>query len=183
MREIEVKARVTNIGKLLDQAQRLGITFGDPIRQDDTTYETSLPTTDPQWNIFRIRKQNSTVILTMKYIASSRSRDHHERETVINDAEQVADMLARVGYTEGIRICKDRRIAHYRDLEICLDEVDELGTFIEVEKLAEDNADVDAVQAELWDVLLQLGIKPSSRVHEGYDTLMYAQRKTLHPKK
>ncbi len=173
MREIEVKARVNNIKDLLDKASELGISFGEPTVQDDTTYETKLSKNDPNWNIFRIRKQGNKIILTMKYTASTRSRDNHERETIIENAKDVSDMLERVGYTLGVRICKKRRTAKYNKLEICLDEVDNLGSFIEVEKLADDEADVDAIQSELWSILLELGVGQEERVHEGYDTLMY----------
>ena len=173
MREIEVKAKLKNKKGLLLKAQELGIKFGPAITQDDYTYETSLSKDDPNWNIFRIRKQGNQTILTMKYKASSRSRDNHERESVVDNAKEVADMLERVGYSLGVRIKKTRQTAKYKDLELCLDEIDKLGTFIEVEKLAQDDVDVDEIQSDLWQLLIQLGVNPSDRVHKGYDTLMH----------
>jgi adenylate cyclase class 2 len=178
MMEIEVKAKVSNIKYLLGKADQLGISFGEPCTQDDITYETETPKDDPDWNIFRIRRQADQAILTMKYKASSSSRDNHERESIIENPEEVADMLERVGYKLGVRIVKTRRTAKYKELEICLDEVKELGTFIEVEKLTDEKADVDTVQTELWNVLLELGVKPKDRVHEGYDMLMHALLET-----
>ena len=178
MREIEVKAKVRNIKSLIDKAKHLGIIFSDPFAQVDTTYETKLSKHDPDWNIFRIRKQGNKTILTMKYKASTRSRDNHERESIIENALEVADMLERVGYSRGVTIRKNRKIAKYNNLEICLDEVDDLGTFIEIEKLADDNANVDTIQSELWNILLELGIDPKDRVHKGYDSLMYKFIKT-----
>ena len=158
MREIEVKARLRNKESFLQKASEKGIIFGDPIVQEDVTYETEIPKDDPRWNIFRIRKQGDKLILTMKYKASSRSRDNHERETTIGNAEEVADMLERVGYTYGIQIRKSRRMAKYNGLELCLDELDKLGTFVEVEKLVPEEADVDAIQSELWNLLLELAL-------------------------
>ena len=178
MREIEVKARLQDVDSFLKKASVKGITFGKPIIQDDVTYETTIPYDDPSWNIFRIRKQGDKTILTMKYKASSRSRDNHERETTIGDAEQVTSMLERVGYSYGVHIHKNRRTAKYGDLELCLDEIDKLGTFVEVEKLTSEAADVDAIQSELWDLLLELGVGPEDRVHKGYDTLMHALAKS-----
>ena len=173
MREIEVKAKLKDKTLLLNRASEMGIVFGDPIVQDDVTYETQIPKDNPDWNIFRIRKQGGQTILTMKYKASSRSRDNHERETTIADAGQVVDMLARVGYTPGVYIHKIRRVAHYKDLELCLDEVDGLGIFIEIEKLADEDADVDTIQAELWNILLELGVGADDRIHNGYSMLMH----------
>jgi len=173
MREIEVKAKVENKEDLLKRAKNLDILFSDTKSQEDKTYETDIPYEDPDWNIFRIRKQGDKTILTMKYKASTRSRDNHERETVIEDPEEMAGILERLGYKFGVRIHKHRQTAKYKDLEICLDELDDLGTFIEVEKLASDDVDVDKIQDELWKILLQLGINPEDRVHKGYDTLMH----------
>ena len=95
------------------------------------------------------------------------------RESVVDNAKDVADMLERVGYSLGVRIKKTRRTAKYKDLELCIDEIDKLGSFIEAEKLARDNVDVDEIQSDLWDLLIQLGVSPSDRVHKGYDTLMH----------
>ena len=172
MREIEVKARLQNKENLLLKAKELGIEFGPVIAQDDTTYETTTPKDNPNWNIFRIRKEDGISILTMKYKASTRRRDNHERESVIDNAKDVADMLERVGYHKGVRIRKTRQIANLNDIEICLDEVERLGSFIEIEKIAPDDANVDDVQNSLWAMLEQLGINPEDRVFKGYDSLM-----------
>lgn len=172
MREIEVKAKLRDMPLAISEAAKLGIVFGEPTTQDDTTYVTKTTYSDPDWNIFRLRKQNGKTILTMKYAASSRSRDNHEHETVVEDPSEIADMLKRLGYTPGVRVIKTRRKANYEGLEICIDEVEELGNFIEVEKLADDAADVDKIQKELWDILLQLGVKTKDRTHKGYDMLM-----------
>lgn len=173
MREIEVKAKLRNKQELLNKADKLGISFSEPYSQDDTTYETDLPKDDPGWNIFRIRKQTDKTILTMKYKASSRSRDNHERESVIEDADEVADMLERIGYSFGVRVKKTRQIAKYNGLEICVDEIDDLGAFVEVEELASDDADVDEIQGKLWGLLKELGVSSTDRVHKGYDSLMH----------
>jgi adenylate cyclase class 2 len=172
MREIEVKARLKDMDGFLAAAEKLGITFGDAITQDDTTYENDLPHDDPNWNIFRIRKQGDKQILTMKHKASSRSRDNHEYETAVEDPAQMVKILNRLGYNRGVHLRKQRRIAHYKDLELCLDAIESLGVFVEAEKMVTDQADVDKVQAELWALLQQLGISPDDRVHRGYDTLM-----------
>lgn len=173
MREIEVKAKLKDKKTFLEKALKKGIDFGEPVVQDDITYETTTPYNDPNWNIFRIRRQKSRTILTMKYKASDRSRDNHERETIVEDAEQIAEMLVRVGYLPGVRIQKSRQTAKYQGMEVCLDEVVGLGAFVEVEKLADDKADVDEIQKELWSLLLELGVESNDRIHKGYDTLMH----------
>lgn len=178
MREIEVKASLEDRKLFLQKAAEKGIVFGSPVIQEDTTYETDLPYGDSNWNIFRIRMQDGKAILTMKYKASNRSRDNHERESVVENPEQIADMLGRVGYKLGVRIRKSRQKATYEGLELCLDEIDELGSFVEVEKLTDEHADVDAVQSELWKLLSELGVDSDHRIHKGYDTLMHEHIRT-----
>ena len=114
----------------------------------------------------------------MKHKASTRSRDNYEYETVVENEDDTIKILERLGYKFGIGINKKRRIARYNDLELCLDEIEQLGSFVEVEKLAGDEADVDKIQSELWSLLDKLGIKPGERVHKGYDTLMHELKKS-----
>lgn len=172
MREIEVKAKLDDRARFLVAAKKLGIQFDEAITQEDTTYESELPYHDPRWNVFRLRKQEGKHILTMKHKASTRSRDNHEYETIVEDENEVIKMLSRLGFRHGVYVHKQRQVAHFNDLELCLDEIKGLGWFVEVEKLADDNADVDAIQNELWSLLQQLGLRPQDRVHHGYDTLM-----------
>ncbi len=175
-----MKARLRDIDAFLAAAEARGIVFGEVIDQHDMTYESSLPWDDPEWNIFRIRQQGGKAILTMKHKASHRSRDNFEYETVVDDGRQMAKILERLHYNESVTMHKRRRIAHYQNLELCLDDIDELGVFVEVERLAADDADADAVQGELWSLLLSLGIHPDDRIHKGYDTLMKDHRSSKH---
>ena len=70
-----------------------------------------------------------------------------------------------------IEVKKHRQKARFNDMELCLDEIDDLGTFIEIEKLTNDE-DTERIQAELFDFLLTLGIQKEDRITQGYDTLM-----------
>jgi predicted adenylyl cyclase CyaB len=150
MREIEVKAKLKDEARFLKASEKLNIVFGKSFKQSDITFLNGTPVDDPNWNIFRIREEKEQIILTMKYKASSRARDNHEYETVIGNADEVKKILLRLGYKFDVQIKKDRRIAHFKDLELC----------------------IDTVQKELWELLEQLGIHSKDRVYKGYDSLM-----------
>jgi len=172
MREIEVKAKLNQPDSVLQAAAKLGISFGEPVRQEDTTYVQHHDYSKPDWNIFRLRSTQGRTLLTMKFKASDRTHDNHEYETVVSDRQQAENMLLRLGYNRDVAINKNRRIAKYQDYEICLDEVDGLGKFIEIEKLAEDTVDVDAIQTELWKLLEQLGVSKADEVTRSYNVLV-----------
>lgn len=173
MREIEVKARLVDEHEVLVRAKKLGIAWSDPIVQEDTTYLSDTSKSDPSWNIFRVRKQGSRHILTMKYKAPSiQSRDNYELESDIAKPDEVIKMLERLGYVEDIYLKKTRRKAAYKGYEICLDDIDGYGAFIEVEKMASDDESAEAVYEELWTVLKELGVDKKDAFDRGYDMLV-----------
>jgi adenylate cyclase class 2 len=79
-----------------------------------------------------------------------------------------------MGYKEAVRINKTRVITHYNGCEICIDEVEGLGSFIEMEKLAKEG-DSEKIQEELFEFFKRLGITNEDRVFWGYDTLMLSR--------
>ena len=80
-----------------------------------------------------------------------------------------------MGYKPAVEIHKVRRRAKYKDYEICLDGVKELGAFVEVEKIT-DNENADKVQDELFSFLESLGVSKDNRETHGYDTLIYLKQ-------
>ena len=172
MREIEVKAHLHDHEAFLAAAAAEGIEFGPPIRQEDVTYLNGTPYGDPAWSIVRLRTQAGRSIMTMKFKASDRARDNHELETEVGKPDQAQKMLERFGYKRHVRIAKTRRFAHFDGLELCYDEVDGVGWLAEVEKLTDESADVDAIQAELWALLKKLGVRDEDRELRGYDQII-----------
>lgn len=175
MREIEVKAKITNLNQAEERLVSLGCGFSEPIQQLDTIFVASdygkFDEFQTKKNIIRIRQTNNKYIFTLKQ-SQTRQLDTLEHETEIVNPEEMKGALQLLGYNEIVKVQKVRRTAKYKDWTICLDLVTDLGNFIEVEKLAQD-ADVNLVLAELNAFLMQLGIAESDKVTEGYDTLMY----------
>lgn len=98
-----------------------------------------------------------------------------EKELEIRNASVMDDIVKLLGFYEFQKIKKTRRKTRYKKYEICLDVIDELGNFIEVEKMTdEDSAEV---QEELFRFLESLGVSRRDRVDRGYDILLY---KKLH---
>lgn len=176
MKEIEVKAKLKDPDFMMNKLKDLGCEFSEPIVQKDKIFlekNEDFLNVNSERNVFRIREQNGKFILTLKK-AQSNELDCIERETVIEDAEQIKDMLTYLGYKEFVRYSKKRKKCKYKEYEICLDEVDELGTFIEVERMSEDDA--SKIQEELLKFLLSLGIEKEDMIVKGYDTMIFKQK-------
>ncbi len=177
MREIEVKARVADKKLLLNTLDQGGITLTAPITQRDRVY--GLVGVDGQsdnsapW--LRVREQTradeTTTIFTLKRSVTNQL-DSIEHETVVENTEELIKIISNLEFAPYSDLKKTRQIGHYDGIEICVDTVSDLGDFIEVEKITEEDVDYDAVIEELWSVLERFGVDRSDEVTDGYDVLM-----------
>jgi adenylate cyclase class 2 len=179
MKEVEVKARIRKPEELRAKLAALGCQFSEPITQDDTVYlRRPLEIKDGgQRGIvaLRIRRQAEKNILTVKKQLEN-GLDKIEHEIVFDDPAQAHAMIEVLDFHVVSHVNKIRQKSVYNDLEICLDEVEGLGSFIEVEKMVAEEHDSEAIQAELFSWLISLGIKEEDRATKGYDIMMYEER-------
>ncbi len=158
----------------------LGCVFSEPItQQDDTVYLHKSLTLDDITKgtvSIRIRRQDNKNILTLKKQLEN-GLDKLEREIVFDKPEQAADMLMILDMREVSHLKKIRHKCRFRDMEICLDDIQGLGTFIEVEKIVDESVDSVSTQTELFAFLKTLGIAEEDRVLKGYDILLYESNK------
>lgn len=175
MRELEIKARVTDETALRKQITKMGIQLGDVISQHDKVYSLPGAKEDPiAHNWLRIRAENGRkYIFTLKRSVSGQL-DSIEHETEIKDPGAMEECLKLMGYELHNEIKKTRQKAYLakEKIEICIDEVDGLGTYIELEKEANIDADNKTEENELWKILEKLGIERKHAETRGYDSMM-----------
>ena len=174
MREIEIKARLTDRNLITQKLTSLGCVFEDQIAQNDTVYVKnvgSIEIYNANDVVLRIRiKNKDKIIFTLKKRMGN-NLEAIEHETEVDSKEEMEQALFLMGYQEAMKINKTRIITHYNGCEICLDEVEGLGSFIEMEKLVEDG-DGQQIQEELFQFFLSLGITRDERIMSGYDLLI-----------
>jgi adenylate cyclase class 2 len=178
-KEIEVKLKVSDFEKLKDKLIQMGCVLSEPIFQDDITFVDhnygDYDNFQSGKNILRIRKSNNKYIFTLKQ-PQKNEMDSIERETEITDPEEFKEALILMGYRKAVEVRKVRVKTKYKNYEICLDNVEDLGYFVEVEKIV-DTGDSELIQNELLEFLKTLGLNISERVFNGYDTLIYIKNK------
>lgn len=182
MLEIETKARVRDREVLLEKLGSLGCVLSEPKTQDDTVYVRSIGDVATYLgnDIFmRIRIQDGArVILTAKR-PITRSADQlvkHEYEVVTDSLDATKGMLELMGFFPAVRTHKVRRTGHAGRYEVCIDEIEGLGLFIELEEMGEE-IDAPRIQSEMGEFLASLGVQPEDRVTRGYDVLMLESTK------
>jgi predicted adenylyl cyclase CyaB len=94
---------------------------------------------------------------------------------VIDDPDQAAEMLKYIGYYEVLDTAKVRQTSSYNGLTIKLDQIEELGSFIKVEKMVE-GEDIQQVKDQLFAFLERFGISREDQITQPYGTLIYQMR-------
>ena len=177
MREIEIKARVDNLDDIVTALKSRGADVSEPVRQHDRVF--GLPgvpgaseNSEPWLRIrTEIKLGDTTSYLTLKKSVTNQL-DSIEHETIVDNEDEVEHIITQLGFVPYSDLTKTRRKAHVGEIELCLDIVEPLGSFIEAEKLTGDDADYEAVVDELWSILEPLGVSRADTVTDGYDVLM-----------
>lgn len=177
MREIEIKLRAKNLEEIERKLKEKGCVISEPISQHDTIY--SLKGSRNEFEsasegdvILRIRRLKDVAQLNLKQQRSSEG-DNLEYETEVKDPEEVHNMLTILNWYPAIEVKKMRKKGKLGEYEFCLDQVEQLGTFVEIEKLTSDDADPEEVREELFKELESLGLSREDEEIRGYDTQIY----------
>lgn len=177
MYEVEVKARLRNKDEIIKKLVDLGCIFGEELHQVDhifIPYHISFP---PPLSVpvLRVRKQNNKYLFTMK-ISQSNRQDCVEHELEISDGDKMIEIMHQINYKK-VPIVNKKRIKTKLDgMEIVIDVVENLGEFIEVERIvSEENRELrQKIQEELLTFLSNLGISRDDHlVGSKYDIMLY----------
>jgi adenylate cyclase class 2 len=178
MKEVEVKAKLRNKEKVMEKLESLGCVFEAPVTQDDTVYAENIESLEifrKNTRFLRLRVKNGNKILFTIKEKGVNDLDSIEHETEVGSREQMEGAIKLLGYKEMVRVKKTRVITHYKGDEICIDEVEELGSYIEMERLTE-TGDSNQIQDELFSFFESIGIDRKDRVTYGYDLLLLEKR-------
>jgi predicted adenylyl cyclase CyaB len=181
MYEVEVKASLKDRKAVKEKLESLGCTFSPEVHQvDHIFFAAGIPFPPPLGvGSLRVRKQDQKSFLTLKIPQGSR-QDCIEREMEITNGNMMIDILELLKWEKVPVVDKKRIKTNYKDIEIVLDEVKDLGHFIEAEKIvkSEDPADRKKTQEELFSFLETLGVLKGDRVIDGkYDIMLFEKFK------
>ena len=177
MREIEVKYRVFDLDVLLAVLADCGIGLGDCIVQDDQAYAPA------NWEygqsrigvpFARLRTVAGQHVFTVKR-PTENVLSCEEHESTVADREEMHCALLAMGFRATQRIRKSRRCgsALAGAVSVCVDEVDGLGVFLELERMVPEDLPGEIIQAGLAAFVASLGVE-AERVEDTYDALIRA---------
>ena len=102
--------------------------------------------------------------------AASKTRE--EAETAVTDPDATGAILAALGFTPAARVTKHRERFVLGEYTIALDSVEDLGTFVEVERTVEADDGIGAACDGARELLADLGLDPDDQVRTSYLELL-----------
>lgn len=165
MLEIEVKARADHL-QVKEQLSAMGAVFAGVQHHCDTYFnapDRDFAKTD---EALRIRSVDGRSVMTYKgKKLDTLSKTREEFETPI-DGGITRNILLALGFRESGIVKKTREVYRYKGMIICLDKVEGIGEFMEVEIGAE--SDIEGHRKQIFSFLEKFGIGEEDSIRTSY---------------
>lgn len=169
MYEVEIKFKIKDKEEIYAKLESLSCKFSK-LHQCDKIYvkegikDFNIPEGE---NVLRIRRQNDVSYITLK-----QRLNHLEYETKVEDPDVLNNIFEALGYHKLVEVDKYRKETTINGFNVTIDEVEKLGTFVEIEKLTENSEDVQSIKEEIFAFASSLGISKEDIEKKKYDTMM-----------
>jgi len=169
--EIEAKLKVDSLSEIEHKLGELGARFLGEQLQTDYFFDDLNATLTKTDKCLRLRKQivekSENYFLTYKGAKEkSHLKKRQEIESEINDADSIHKLLLALGYKQVLIVEKKRRLWFFRNCEVALDQLPQLGDFVEIEGPDEE---------EISNVQNSLGLAELPHILKSYASLLKEQ--------
>jgi adenylate cyclase class 2 len=175
--ESKVKLEPSEVDALLKELAGLGVHLGDSEQQKDVYFKERgfrARVQGPGDYLIRLRYTDTKTVLNMKHL-TTQDGVWNEVETLVQDGAVVEEIITEIGAELAVTVTKNRRMTRNAELEVIIDEIDELGTFLEL-SVEGDDLDVPAARQTINDFLKKLGIAPERVELRGYPTILLEEQ-------
>lgn len=182
--EIEQKYPVDDLRQLRHSLEALGATFEPPVNQVDLYFRhpsRDFAQTDEALRLRRVGEENCITYKGPKIDAQTKTRRELElsMEPGQSDFDKWAELLEILGFRRVRDVSKERIPGKVTwedgEVHLALDQVAGLGTFLELEILADEN-ELNPAKKRLESLARKLGLEQSER--RGYLDLLLSKGKT-----
>ncbi|VVB92704.1 CYTH domain protein [uncultured archaeon] len=168
MIEIEVKARVDDARKMERAIIAMGATPMGIQDQADTYYNAPNRNFEKTDEALRIRVEEDAFLTYKGPKMDALSKTRQEFQTVIKEPETMGNILSSLGFFPVATVTKRRKNYRLGDFFISLDEVRDLGSFIEVEIPVKNSKNYEEKVESILKIVEKLGISRTSTIRESY---------------
>jgi adenylate cyclase class 2 len=150
MLEVELKVQIPLLDPVRGQLVRKGAQFEKKVHEHDIFYNAPHRDFGITDEAVRVRYTGDHAVVTYKgpKLKTFGLKAREELNTAVESGEVFEAMLLRLGFTRTIEVNKWRENYRLGTAVVSLDTVDGLGTFAEIEVMAENEADNPTEQIE-----------------------------------
>ena len=184
MIEVEIKAKILDGAALEKTIATLGFVKKATLKEEDIYYNGSDRDFRKTDEALRIRScrgiEENTEKNALTYKGpklGNESQTRQELEISFCDSQTMGLILSALGYSPILEVKKQRKVYAMGDITACIDCVDSLGDYLELEKLVADQKDYPKAVDQLYEWLSKLGISKTSLTQSSYLELLINQMK------
>jgi adenylate cyclase class 2 len=143
MLEVELKVKVPSLEPVREQLARKKARSGGKVHEHDIYYNAPHRDFGQTDEAVRVRYKDDHAVVTYKgpKIKKFGLKAREELNFAVESGETFETMLDRLGFTKTLEVNKWRETYKLGNASVSLDTVDGLGTFAEIEVIAENEAD------------------------------------------
>lgn len=179
MKEIEILVKINDdIDKVLEIFERFEY-IDTQIVIDEYYYDPKRDNLKPDTNnqikeCLRLRQKGNKNYITYKddVFEGTTWLYSNEYETEVASIEVLNQILNKLGLKKLITIKNKKTIYKYQDYEIVLEDVEDLGYFMEVEYCTNDDVDVKEIKNNIQTFINTLGLSTSEELNIGKPEMM-----------
>lgn len=179
MIEVEVKVPVNDKFKIEEIILQLHFTKGNLVKETDFYFDNEAGNFRKGDKALRIRECENLTQNTKEAFMTYKgpkmdniSMTRKELEIKIDDAKTGKDILENLGFVPVHPVIKLRQYFHKDDMTACLDQVEGLGDFLELEVVVADECEKEGALEKLFTVLGELGYEKDEVVRTSYLSML-----------
>lgn len=179
MTEVEIKLPIKDRESIETELGRQGFCAGDLVKETDTYFDGEEQHIRKKGEALRIRRtENQTAVSCSSVITfkgqkeDSVSMTRKELETGIGDPDVCEEIFKALGLKPIRPVVKLRRYYHRGRMTACVDQVEALGDFLELEILVEDEDERVQALGEIEKMLEKLGYSLADTTTTSYLTML-----------
>ena len=173
--EIEIKLPIADRDSVHAKLIQLGFQEKARIRECDMYYNSDYHDVKKLGEALRIRKSTNLLTGITKAQINFKgkkidkvSMSRQEYETVVEDAESMDQILKSLGFSPVAGVAKTRIYLQQEEMTACLDQVDGLGDFLELEVIAYEETLCEKYLENMEQLLTSLGLSMKDTVRTSY---------------
>jgi adenylate cyclase class 2 len=162
MIEVEAKVKINDIECMEKKLTEQGAEYKETVKQADEYFDFPDMRIFNSGGAFRVRASDGSYRVTYKGCKKDEETTSREEiEIAIESAEKLIKILENIGFIRLCEIKKKRKVYALGGLKISLDEVEGLGSFMEMEEMANSEEEYKEKKGGIFGFLKGLGVSPA----------------------